>query len=438
MRKILVLGLICCSFQVLAQTFSTTGNAIFDPCLDVFIPRGVNYSLADDWNFPANLNNGKERSSEIVQANPNTVRIQWYVNYGNASRPALTLVGLDSVITRFARANIVSMLEIHDFTHIHTDTNAFNNQIINWWTSSDVLDLIDKHKSHILVNIANEYGPALYPAPNYTLNPNYASEIATWVVHYKSCITYLRNAGISVPLIIDAPNYGMDHQTVINNATIFKNHDPLNSIIMSCHGYWDSDVVGMQSIINQLAILDVPVILGEIGNVDFACNPIQMNALLTAATANDIGWLAWTWNRDECAVRNMTANVTNPTSTTDGTFASLSAYGSTIVNNPTFGLLATALKPDPGCLLHVLEINKNFDFSIFPNPSNDMVRISFDANLKSIQLTIVNQIGEIVETIIPKSNEINLNVSKWESGIYYLKMASAKQYQIKKLAVLND
>ncbi len=436
MKKILFFSFLACFTQIQAQTFSTNSNKILDPCLTEFIPRGVNYSLADDWNFPANLNDGRERSSQIILANPNVVRIEWYVNYGSPSRPALTLEGLDSVITRFARANVVTILELHDFTQIHTDTTAFNNQIIDWWTNPQVLQLIDNHKSHLLVNIANEYGPSMYPAPNYTLNPNYASEITTWVTHYKSCIRYLRSAGISVPLIIDAPNYGMDYQTVIDNAAIFNNHDPLNRIIMSCHGYWASNAVGMGNIITQLSALSVPVILGEVGNVDFACNPIEMNALLTAATTNDIGWLAWTWNRDECEVRNMTANNTNGSSTTDGTFASLSTYGNTIVNNPTFGLAAKAVKSSWNCSSGLNDIKKEVEFSIFPNPASETALIQFDDIPENGLITITDQLGKNKAVYYFNSNQITIDVSNWSSGVYYLKMKTDKNFEFKKFVVL--
>lgn len=436
MKKILFFSVISCFVQVQAQTFRTNTNKILDPCLVEFIPRGVNYSLADDWNFPANLNDGRERSSQIIQANPNVVRIQWYVNYGSPSRPALTLVGLDSVITRFERANIVTILELHDFTHIHTDTTAFNNQIINWWTNPQVLQLIENHKSHLLVNIANEYGPSLYPAPNYTLNPNYASQITTWVTHYKSCISYLRNAGIDVPIIIDAPNYGMDYQTVIDNAAVFNNHDPLNNIIMSCHGYWNSNAAGMETIINQLSALTVPVILGEIGNVDFACSPIEMNALLTAATTNDIGWLAWTWNRDECAVRNMTNNNTNGSSTTDGTFASLSTYGNTIVNDPNFGLAAKAIKASWTCSSGLNSIKKELEFSVYPNPANEIALIQFEYLPENTRVIITDQIGKNKAVFEINSQQTIIDVSNWSTGIYYIKLESNKNFEIKKFVVL--
>lgn len=63
-------------------TIHSEGNVIMSPCNQPFIPRGVNYSLADDWEFPANINGdpthvNDELSAEIIKANPNIVRIEW-------------------------------------------------------------------------------------------------------------------------------------------------------------------------------------------------------------------------------------------------------------------------------------------------------------------------------------------------------------------------
>ncbi len=396
--------------------FGTNGNKITDPCGNEFIPRGVNYSLADDWNFPGNLNNGKELSSQIILANPNTVRVQWYVDYGQPSRPALTLTGLDSVISRFAAADIATVLEIHDFTHIHTDTALFNTQVVGWWTSQPVLDLIEKHQSHLFVNVANEYGPAMYPAPNYTLNPNYAAEVAVWVTHYKHIITHLRAAGIEVPIIIDAPNYGMDYQTVISNAAGFNNHDPLNRIIMSCHAYWNETANGMESIVNQLSALTVPVIFGEIGNVDFACDPIQMTSLLEACQDQNMGWLAWTWHRDECPTRNMTANETNPSSTSDGQFTTLTTYGQTIVNNPVFGLAHHAVKADFSCLLGIQSIENSIH--VYPNPVNSELHISTDQAFQSLHVEITDLNGRIRK----QADTPLIDMQGIEKGIYFARI----------------
>lgn len=428
---------------IYSQTFTTSGNTILDPCSEVFIPRGVNYSLADDWNFPGNLNNGRELSYQIKQANPNTVRIQWYVDYGQPSRPALTLEGLDSVISRFAHAGIVSILELHDFTQIHTDTAAFNTTVTGWWTSAPVLALIDKHQSHLMVNIANEYGPVLYPAPNYTLNPNYASEIVTWSVHYKNTITRLRNAGIHVPLIIDGPNYGMDIAAITTYGSDFNAHDPLHRIVMSAHAYWNASAQDMADYVNQLSQLSVPVIFGEVGNVDFSCNNIEMDALLTACQNKNMGWLAWTWNRDECPVRNMTSNDPgNPNSPTDGMFNTLTTYGNTIVNNATYGLANHAVKADIGCLFSVSETAyPDVHLTIVPNPVTHTARISFTLPYFSntLSVTVTDLYGHAVLTENHASGmntitDISMDVSGLPAGVYFIQLRTGdKIIAVKKL-----
>lgn len=443
MKKILLslsaFALGCISILAQTATFTTDGKNILDPCGNVFVIRGVNYSLADDWNFPGNLNTGGERSSEIIKANPNTVRIQWYVDYGQPARPALTLTGLDSVISRFARAGIVSVLEIHDFTHIHTDTTAFNNEVMAWWTSAPVLALIEKHKRHLLLNVANEYGPAMYPADlGYTLNPNYATQVTVWATHYKSCITRLRQAGITVPIVIDAPNYGMDHNAVIAHGQAFAQHDPLNRIIMSNHAYWNDNAIQMAQKVTTLSALTVPVFLGEVGNVDFACSPIQMHSLLTACQDENMGWLSWTWNRDECAVRNMTANQTNPSSVTDGRFSSLTSYGDTIVNSATYGLANHAVKADFSCPVSIGEnLENTWSILIYPNPSSDVLYVELPEPFLEGDLHIVDIQGRVVETRSLYSKKISVDVSGLPGGIYVCRIVSGGNVFSKKFLKMN-
>lgn len=425
----LVVLLISITFSSFAQTetFTTFVNKIKDPCGNYFIPRGVNYSVSDDWNFPGNMNTGGELSAEIIKANLNTVRIQWYVNYGQPARPAVNLYDLDSLISRFERAGIVSIIEIHDFTHIHTDTAAFNIQVLNWWTNSAVVSLIEKHKGYVMANVANEYGPALYPAPDYTLNLNYNTEIAAWVTHYKNIISAMRAANITVPIIIDAPNYGMDYQTVIDNADVFNNHDPLHRIIMSCHAYWNGTSADLKAIINSLRSLSVPVILGEVGNVDFACNPIEMDTVLSTCQAKGMGWLAWTWNRDNCAQRNMTLN--DNLSVNDGKFSTLTAYGQKIVNNATFGLATHADKADFSCLVGINE-QKNIHIHVFPNPVENELYVQTGSNFKDADLRIIDINGKTVLQKTITSSNSTFDLTALSKGMYmlHIKLGNESEY----------
>lgn len=407
--------------QLFAQDnipFTVSGKNIKDPCGNTFIPRGVNYSLLDDWNFPGNLNSG-ELSAQIIQANPNMVRIQWYVDYGQASRPAYSLNDLDSVISRFERAGIVSVMELHDLTG-SMNYNAFNSQLLSWWTSDAVMQLINKHKDHVMVNFANEFGPAMYPPPDYDLNPNYASQIAGWVSHYENAISTMRNAGITVPLIIDASNYGLDLDVALNNGAALEAHDPLHNIIMSVHGYWDNTADQSAIMTDQIANVNFPIILGEIGNADATCSPINYTALLQNCQNKNIGWLAWTWNRDGCAPRNMTAN----SGSGDGQFSSLTGYGNTIVNNPDFGLAAHAQKACFDNSGTGIKAITQPGLEYYPNPVKDVLTLKLPKSITTLYSIIVTNVnGQAMKCSPPtinNNNELTINVSALSPGIYFL------------------
>jgi poly(3-hydroxybutyrate) depolymerase len=324
-------------------TIHTEGKNIMSPCNESFIPRGVNYSLADDWEFPGNINGdptgvNDELSAEIIKAKPNTVRIEWFANR-QASFAPYSIADLDAVVTRFENAGIVSIIDLHDLT-CSNDYALFNSVILPWWKQQSVLTLLHKHKGFVIANIANEFGTvnwASVPATAYT----------TWLNHYKSVITQLRTAGIEVPLMIDAPDCGASLDRALQAGDALKAQDPLHNIVMSAHAYWYQDnAAAMEVRAQQIDAATFPLVLGEIANIQDAtgaCSnaiPAYTN-LLQSCQTHHIGWLAWTWTDDQCNNRRMTQN---------GRFANLSAYGSTIVNDPVFGLKVSAIPMDITCL----------------------------------------------------------------------------------------
>ncbi len=319
---------------------------IIDPCGHPFVPRGVNYSLLDDWDFPGNLST-TEKSAQIIRANPNLVRIQWYADYGQPSRPTYNLAHLDEVITRFRNAGIVSMIGLWDLT-CSNDYSRFNSVITPWWQQSDVLALIEKHQSFLMVNPANEFGNV-----NWTGNP--ATALTTWTEHYKNVITALRSAGIRVPIVIDAPDCGTSLQPLLDKGNELQHHDPLHNLVFSVHAYWAQNFYSdaqLSALIQNISTADLPVILGEVANYQTDTQPCQytinLDHLLTEAQNRSVGWLAWTWFKDNCSDRQISPS---------GLFSGLSAYGAQVVNNSTYGLGIYAAKMHTGCLGGALPVS---------------------------------------------------------------------------------
>ena len=202
---------------IISETFYVSGNRILDPCGVAFIPRGINYAVLDDWDFPANMNDGGELSAQIIQANPNTVRIAWYNDYGQTDRPGYSLSDLDSVVTRFKRHGIVSIINLMDAT-CSNDYDLYNSAIA-WWTAPAVIALLSQHQGNVMVNIANEFGYV-----NWDAIPGTA--ITTWSDNYIHTIEAFRTAGINVPLIIDAPDCGASLDALLSAGAAITAADP--------------------------------------------------------------------------------------------------------------------------------------------------------------------------------------------------------------------
>ena len=326
-----------CAAVVAEGVIHSEGKDIVSPCNEVFIPRGVNYSLADDWEFPANMNGdpthvNDELSAEIIKAKPNTVRIQWYVNR-QAGWKTYSVADLDMVITRFRNAGIVSIIDLHDVT-CSNDYSKFNSTILPWWKQQSVLTMLNKHRGFVMANLANEFGYV-----NWTANQ--ATAYTTWLNHYKNAISELRAAGIEVPLMIDAPDCGQNLDVVLQAGGPLKLHDPLKNVIMSVHSYWyQNSAADMETRTQQIATATFPIVFGEIANIQDATgqcsDPIPAYAnLLQSCQNHGVGWLAWTWTDDWCQERRVAPN---------GNFSALSTYGDKIVNDPNFGLMTHAEK----------------------------------------------------------------------------------------------
>lgn len=305
------------------------GRYLFNHCGDTLILRGANYSVLDDWDFPANMNNGNERSYQISRTGANAVRIMWYNDYGQPSRPPYSLTDLDSVITRCARFGMIPVVGLWDMT-CSNNWSLFPTRITDWWNQSAVRALINKHKRYLIINLANEMG-------YYQWTGNPGAALVTYKNNYKTAITALRSSGVNVPVMIDAPDCGQNSDALVLAGQELINHDPLHNIILSAHAYWISftgnDSTAIANKITAIVNSGIPFVFGEAANYQSDTEPCQYllnyNDVLEICKINRIGWLSWTWFKDYCSDREMTHS---------GLYDNLTPYGNDLVNNNTFGI----------------------------------------------------------------------------------------------------
>ncbi len=426
-KNILPLITLLIAFTINSQTSNfihTSNQYILGPCGDTLTLRGVNYA---PYNWGYTLSDLK--INQIAMSGANTVRIAWYAN---SSAPTYSnYVALDSVLSKCIQAKIIPILEIHDFTCANNTASLIAGA--NWFTSSNVLPIINKYKHSLIVNIANETLQVMWAG-----NPS--SALTTYKNTYQTIITNLRSvAGFDFPLLIDAPDCGQNSGafTTSTTANALITFDPKHNLIFSAHAYWygyaSNDSLQMATKINSVIAQNIPFILGEIANlqddVSMCQYTLNYQPLLNYCKTKKVGWLAWVWDHDGCSARQISTN---------GNFNSLTSYGNIILNNSNFGLNTN---PSPkskyltnnGVCVTPTGINNyaNKSLSIYPNPFNNEFFINAEINPN--QIKIYNTIGKTINFEISKNNTIIINE---KAGIYFLEISSKEGTETIKLIKL--
>ncbi|MBK9793059.1 MAG: cellulase family glycosylhydrolase [Sphingobacteriales bacterium] len=299
-------------------TITVKGKHIIAPCGDTLVPKGVNYAVYGwGWNTSENL------FPEIAKSGANCVRIVWYKNNSAPAYSNLTL--LDSALSRCIQQKMIPMLELHDVT-CNNDTTAIINTA-NWFTQTNVKTILLKYQKWLMLNPVNEAGYVMWNSNNET----------RFRLMYQSIISNLRNAGLNMPLVLDASDCGQHLNLWKSIGTSLQNFDPKHNLIFSAHTYWTSyanSTTAITNLLNDAATWNIPVVLGEIANKqdDNTGNCIytlDVAAVMQAAHNNNIGYLAWVWTQDNCGARQMTTN---------GNSNTLTGYGNTIINTATTGI----------------------------------------------------------------------------------------------------
>jgi hypothetical protein len=73
-----------------------------------------------------------------------------------------------------------------------------------------------------------------------------------------------------------------------------------------------------------------------------------------------------------------------------------------------------------GITMSITSINEanNSKVQVFPNPATDVINVVSDLNVKSI--TLVNYVGQMVYNQNVNSNNIQINVSNYVTGMYFV------------------
>jgi mannan endo-1,4-beta-mannosidase len=387
----------------------TSGQYILGPCNDTLKLKGVNYA---PYNWGYSLSDLK--IDEIELTGSNVVRLVWYADGGGAPVYA-DYVALDSAISKCVQADMMVILELHDYTCENNHPSLISNS--DWFISAPVLAVIEKYKHSVIVNIANE---SLFV--NWTGNA--AVALADYKSTYETIITNLRAVSdFDFPLLIDAPDCGQNSDAFITSGTASDliAFDPEHNLIFSAHAYWfgyaSNDSLQMADKLNAILAEEIPFVLGEIANqqddITMCQYDLNYEPLLNYCEQQNIGWMAWVWDHDLCADRQISST---------GNFADLTIYGYDIINNSVYGIAATTLRSEylvnNGCLpvLSIADNSPTNITSVFPNPGSGLFRINNSSNSRLTGVTDI--LGNAIEVV--QLDDQNFQLQQVEAGFYLL------------------
>jgi mannan endo-1,4-beta-mannosidase len=397
-------------------TIQVSGSQLIGVCGDTIVLRGLNY---EPFNWGYDIND--EKFAEVSLTGANCVRIPWYTSSAAAGGAPLfdQLENLDTAIARCIRNKMIAIVDLHDNT-----CNGDISQIAtlsNWWLNPNVLSLITSYKHSIIVNIANEAGYVQWSG-------NAAAALVDFKNTYQGIVTNFRNAGIDVPLMIDAPDCGTDLDDLASIAPALQLSDPLHNLIFSAHTYWyayaNNDSITMRNkIINALA-QNVPIVLGEIANLQDDAIPcaysLNYKALLHICSDLNVPWLAWSWDHDNCPGRQISSN---------GLFSALTNYGNDIVNNTDYGLQAQSiiteyLAHNQVCATAINELNPLSDaFELSYLSNGILVKSLTDEDLR---LTFYDMLSRKLSSLTIKKGESTILHFNQSHGSFFVNATSQK------------
>lgn len=250
-------------------TFKVDGAKLKDRCGEEVVLRGVNEMIV--WSAGRD---GTPEYSEIAKTGANVVRIVWNKE-GTAQQ-------LDVAIAGALAEQLIPMIENHDATGDLT----LLPEVVDYWTQPEVVAVLKKYEQDLLLNIANEAGDG-------------AVTSATYQSAYETAITRLRETGLVLPLILDAPQWGQNIDVIQATWQALSAHDPEHNLLYSVHTWWHDPMgVRVKAELAESSEAGMPLIVGEFSHhAVYQCDqaPFAYSVLLDESQRLGIGWLVWSW-----------------------------------------------------------------------------------------------------------------------------------------------
>jgi hypothetical protein len=411
--------------------FFVLDGKLYDASGNEFIPVGANSGVY--WQSEAN---GMKSFPEMKKAGANCVRIVSVTNNSSNSWSWQSNFSKQKACVKASVDNkLIPILEFHDVTcgtGYDDDKDDKNlKKCVDYWCSPNLVSLCREYEKYLIVNVANEWGPAN----------------SGWRDGYKKAITAMRTAGIKNTILIDAGGCGQNPTTLINYAQELLDFDPEKNILFAIHfyGVWMTKEKSkanwqfyVEDYLQMFKTKKLPVIVGEFGWTGAPDNftLYDPKKIISECNRHGIGWLFWAWNSNTNETYyNIVANYTKGYSADDD----LSEHGKYIVNQ--FREISKEAKSfkTTSSVYHELEVGQSL--LMYPNPLT-LGTLSIDykntGNRKISEIRINNSQGGMVKRIDVNDVMPNqLHLHDIPSGSYFVQFIGEAGNFSSKLIILN-
>ncbi len=333
--------IIGCGQTTLKETLYVKGRDLHAIDDQKIVLRGVNLAFN-----PAEKPKALQMISSIDSTGANCIRLVLDSQFILSQS-----IFFDEMITKIVDSKMIPIVELHDKTC--SDLNKENiDFLINTWLNATIQPILKKHQKYLILNIGNEVG-------NFESIDNNTLAVKLFN-SYKDGITAIRNAGLNMPIMIDAPFCGINIDAIELAATNLINHDSKKNLIFSVHLY-DDDATSSNYVENTILLdtynKNIPFVVGEF-SIAKDCDPAAPNldyqTMLRVCHEKEIGWMAWTWSNlrlssfsnaiGECPIDVDNSTRVNMTKLS-GNFKDLRGWGEVVAISGQFSIKRTSSRP---------------------------------------------------------------------------------------------
>ncbi|SMF38493.1 Cellulase (glycosyl hydrolase family 5) [Alteromonadaceae bacterium Bs31] len=263
-----------------AAVITSEGTSLKDVAGQTIVMRGVN------------LQHGETSTAAIepiANIGSNVVRIVLSEDTSAADLQS----NLDAIVAN----NMIAMLTLDSEKLRCSEDNSFLNQATNeLWLGRWLPVLADaKYQAHLMLNLANEWGP---------LNIFNANSIGydEYIDDYKLVIRRIRSAGFTLPLVIDAPHCGEDYNAFLGGrGRELMAADEAKNLVLSVHAFgsrWDSRGE-LSAAVERLASESIPIVITEFGDANSDEDAIDHLDLMKKALGGSSLLFRMPWETEE-------------------------------------------------------------------------------------------------------------------------------------------